>query len=332
MSERGVRGFVFEHQYEGKYARPLSLMAGDVSSMAGVKGVAQLLRLLGEEQEIIGLQHLLLQLRVIHEWRCIASKQEVERGMAELEDEFHVLTSLEQWFVKAFNHLRRGSCWHASTGQKLLGLLKDSLQSFGSVASHVPDLFQLLRSVAKDDSLAVRKAALSTLVDPSASWAPASLSIIRELLEDEDPYVGRATLRTLLSLGKWCPAWTADALDLIEADLVDGHFYVRKGALETLSPLLQVAPEHAEAALQSIQTALQDKEGSVRSAALRALSSLLQVAPGHAATALEIMQKALQAGDGAVRSAALGVLSPLLQVAPEHAEAALQSIQTAPRG
>ena len=263
-----VKRLVSEHKYAPQYGRMLSFMAGEVSSMAGFEGVEQLLTLLGEEQELVGLQHLLLQLRVIHEWLCVAEKQEIEQGMAVLERKFQLLTSLEQWFVNAFNHVRREGSWHTGTGQQLLDLLKGSLQSFGSVAKHAPDLFQLLRRVAKDDSLAVRKAVLSLLVDPSAAWAPEALSIIRELLEDEDPYASRTTLRTLLPLAGSCPAWTREALALIRSSLQDSYAYVRREALEALSSLIQASPERSEAALGIIRSALQDKEGRVRSAAL----------------------------------------------------------------
>ena len=285
------------HKYESQYGRTLSSMAREVSMVRGFEGIQQLLRLLGEDQELVGLQHLLLQLRVTHEWLCVAEKQEIEQGMAVLERKFQLLTSLEQWFVKSFNHLRRGGSWHTSTGHKLLALLKDSLQSFGSVAKQAPDLFQLLRRVAKDESLAVRKAILSLLVDPLAAWAPEALSIIRALLEDPDPYAGRATLRMLLSLGKWFPEWTAKALVLIRSSLQDSYAYVRREALETLSTLLQVAPGYDEAAFKSIQKALEDKEGSVRSAALGALSALIQAVPKHSEAALGIIQKFLQDPD-----------------------------------
>ena len=315
------------HKYESQYGGTLSSIAREVSRVKGLAGIQQLLRLLGEGQEIVGLQHLLLQLRVMHEWLCIASDQDAEKGMADLEGEFKVIVSLKAWFVKSFNRLRRGDAWHTGTGQKLLDLLKGSLQSFGSVAKQAPDLFQLLRRVAKDESLAVRKAVLSLLVDPPAAWAPEALSIIRELLEDPDPYAGRATLRTLLSLGKWYPEWTAKALVLIRSSLQDG--YVRREALETLSTLLQIDPGYAATALGIIRSALQNEEDSVRSAPLRTLSNLIQVAPEYAAAALVIIRSALQDEEDSVRSAALGILSTLLQVAPEHAETALGVIQSA---
>ena len=307
----------------------LSSIAAQVSQNTGFEGIKQLLTLLGEQQEIVGLQHLLLQLRVVHEWLCIASEQDATKGMAELEGAFKVMASLNEWFVKCFNHLRQGGSWHTGTGQKLLDLLKGSLQSFGSVAKQAPDLFQLLRRVAKDESLAVRKAVLSLLVDPPAAWASEASSIILALLKGPDPYAVRATLRMLLSLGKWYPAWTADALELIRSSLQDNYAYVRREALETLSTLAQVAPEQSEAAFKSIQKALEDKEGSVRSAALGALSALIQAVPKHSEAALGIIQSALQDQEDSIRAAALRALSSLVQVDPERSEAAFAVIQKA---
>ena len=307
----------------------LSSIAAQVSQNTGFEGIKQLLTLLGEQQEIVGLQHLLLQLRVVHEWLCIASEQDATKGMAELEGAFKVMASLNEWFVKCFNHLRQGGSWHTGTGQKLLDLLKGSLQNFDSVIKHAPHLLQLLRGVAQDESVAVRKAALLLLADPPAAWASEASSIILELLKGLDPYAGRATLRMLLSLSKWCSAWTADALYLIRSSLQDSYAYVRREALETLSTLAQVAPEQSEAAFEAIRNALKDTNVSVRFAALKALSTLIQAVPKHAEAALEIIQSALQNQEDSIRAAALRALSSLVKVDPERSEAAFAVIQKA---
>ena len=277
-----ARDFLSKNKYKLSYVMVLSFMAKEVSRMEGLEGIQQILRLLGEgqEQEIVGLQHLRLQLLVIHEW--LSYDQDDEKGIEDLEKEFQVMASLKAWFVKSFNHLRRGGSWHTSTGQQLLALLKDSLQNFDSVVKHAPDLLQLLRDAAKDDSLAVREAGLSLLADPSAAWAPEALLIIRALLADEDPYAGIATLQMLLSLVTLPPAWAPEALSSIQKALKDQEDSVRSAALRTLSTLLQVAAEHAEAALGSIQKALQGSHSYVRKGALETLSTLIQVAPEHA--------------------------------------------------
>ena len=157
--------FLSEHKYESQYGRTLSFMAGEVSRRTkGVKGIKELLQLLGKsDEELIGVQHLRLQLRVVHEWLCIASKQEAERGMEALEDEFHVLSSLEAWFVRALAHVRLEGYDAGRPGRDLLGLLKSSLQTFGSIVRHAPGLLELFKEAAQGPHGAVRLAAVSSL-------------------------------------------------------------------------------------------------------------------------------------------------------------------------
>ena len=184
-----ANNFLSEHKYESQYGRTLTFMAGEVSrSTKGVKGIKELLRLLGEsDQELVGLQHLLLQLRVVHEWLCVAEKK-VEQGMAALEDEFQVLSSLEAWFVRAFAHVRlEGYDDPYLPGHSLLGLLKSSLQTFGSIAaSHAPGLLELFKKAAQDPHGAVRLAAVSSLGGALAGVDDEARDMLQTMVDDRN--------------------------------------------------------------------------------------------------------------------------------------------------
>ena len=181
--------FLSEHKYAPQYGRTLSFIAGEVSREKGVKGTKWLLSLLGEgDQERVRLQHLLLQLRVIHEWLCIASDQEAERGMAELEREFGVLASLEEWFGKGLEQVRIAGHDPASPGGRLLGLLTDPLQVFRSVLRQAPGLLDLLQKAAKDRDWEVRKVAVEYLgqaISAVPHKSGAILATLREAAKDE---------------------------------------------------------------------------------------------------------------------------------------------------
>ena len=153
---------VSKHKYKGSYGRTLTFMAGEVSRVKGAWGIEKLLVLLEKEQEIVGVQHLLLQLRVVHEWLCMAGEA-AEDELAELEERFHMLASLEAWFVRAFTHVRLEGYDAGRPGRDLLGLLQSSLQTFGSIARYAPELLELFKKTAQGPHGAVRLAAVSSL-------------------------------------------------------------------------------------------------------------------------------------------------------------------------
>ena len=223
-----------------------------------------------------------------------------------------MLASLKKWFKGAFKHIRLEGYGPNSTGRKLLELLTGSLQTFGSVANHAPDLFELLKKEAQDQSDNVRQAALkalSTLLKASPVQAQAALPSILEALKDRDFDVRQAALKALSTLLKASPARAQAALPSILEALKDRDFDVRQAALASLWSLIQGAPARAQAALPSIPEALKDRDFDVRQAALKALSKLLESSPAQAQAALTIIREVFTAEDGSISEVALGFLS-----------------------
>ena len=291
LEQQRAKTFLSRHKYAPQYARTLSFMAGEVSKAERVEGIQKLLRHMESDKEIVGVQHLLLQLRVIHEWLCMA-QEDVEDDIAMLEREFKVLASLKQWFAKGLEHVRSEDYDRDSAGRKLLALLTGSLQTFQSVVSHAPELLELLKKAAEDKS--------------------------------EPEYVREAALKVLSSLVQVAPAWSQEVSPSILAALKDKSEYVCSAAQEALLSLVQVAPALAQDALAIIQKALKDADGSIRSTALGALSSLVQVVSGLSPKAFAIIRASCE--DDRVRPAVFGALSSLVQVDPTLSKAALPSI------
>ena len=317
--------FIAAYKYDAKYGRTLSFMAGEVSSSketarGGAEGIRALLTLLGKgEQEIVGVQHLLLKLRVVHEWLCLGQggmKQDIQQLAKEL----------NEWFSKAFGHVRRSGYEAGSTGAKLLELLTNSLRTFGSVPHHTPGLLKLLEEAAKDTSEYVREAALVALASQVAVWPKEVFGIIREALQDEDRSIREAALRSLSTLVQVAPNQAQEAFERIREKLQDTDGSVREAALRSLSTLVQVAPNQAQEAFERIREKLQDTDGSVRAAALGAFCSLVQVVPVQAQEALESIRESLQDTDWSVRAAALTAFSRLVQVAPVQVTTFFSSI------
>ena len=313
-----VSAFIAAYKYDPKYGRTLSFMAGEVSrskeaARGGAKGIRALLTLLRKgEKEIVGVQHLLLKLRVVHEGLCL--------GLEGMEQEIQKLAKkLNEWFGKAFGHVRRSGYEAGSTGAKLLELLTSSLRTFGSVPHHTPGVLKLLEEAANDTSEYVREAALVALACQVGARPEEVFWIIREALQDEDGSMLEAALRSLPSLVQVAPDQAQEAFWLMREALQDESAYVREAALRSLVSLVQVAPDQAQKAFESIRKKLQDTDGSIRAAALGAFCSLVQVVPDQAQEALESIRASLQDTDWRVRAAALGAFSTLVQIAPLQA-------------
>ena len=175
--------FISKHKYESQYGRTLTFMAGEVSRVKGASGIEKLLGLLEQEKEVVGVQHLLLQLRVVHEWLCMAG-EDAEDELAEVEDEFHVLSSLEAWFVRALAHVRLEGYDAGRPGRDLLGLLKSSLQTFGSISRHAPGLLKLFKEAAEGPHGSVRLAAVSSLGGALAGVDDDARGILQKMADD----------------------------------------------------------------------------------------------------------------------------------------------------
>ena len=193
--ERGhAATFLSKHKYESQYGQTLSFMAGEVSrsEKGEFEGIKELLSLLGEGKELVGVQHLRLQLRVTHEWLCMAG-EDTEDELAALEEKFHVLSSLEEWFERAFAHVRLegyGSPYYDTSylpGRRLLALLKSSLQTFGSVARHSPGLLDLFNKTVQQDQEpigAVRLASVSSLGGALAGVDDEARAMLQTMADD----------------------------------------------------------------------------------------------------------------------------------------------------
>ena len=342
-AQQRANTFLSRHKYAPQYASTLSFMAGEVSQAEGVEGIQALLKRLEEDKEVVGVQHLLLQLRVLHEWLCMA-QEEVEEDMAMLEGEFKVKANLRDWFGKAFTHMRQEEDrWDRenSVGYKLLDLLAHSLQFFRAVASRIPELFELLKKAAEDKSERVCAAAalgaLPSLVQSSSDRAQEAFRIILAAFKDkyEDERVRKAALGALSSLVQSSSVRAQEAFFIIRSALYDNYEEerIRKAALGALSSLAQTAPGRAQEAFESIRATLKDKaeEERIRKAAPGALSSLAQSSPELTHEAFGIILATLkdQAEDKRVRAAALGSLPSLAQSSSDRGQEAFGIILAA---
>ncbi|MCG8339654.1 MAG: HEAT repeat domain-containing protein, partial [Cytophagales bacterium] len=227
-----VGKFFSKHKYERQYGVMFSFLSGEVSKFGGLEGIGQLLSLLEvEPKEVVGVQHLLLQLRCVNEWLCVAG-EDLEGGLGELEEKFHVIRSLKKWFGIGLKRVRRGEY-----DRKLLKLLTTGLQGLRAVAAHAPALLELLREAMRDRDYNVRSAASSALGEVVKAAPDHAEKVLPSLIEA----------------------------------MRDDHWRVRSAASSALGEVVKAAPDHAEKVLPSLIEAMRDSEDWVRSAASSAL-------------------------------------------------------------
>ena len=328
--------FLSEHKYAPQYGRTLSFIAGEVSREKGVKGTKWLLSLLGEgDQERVRLQHLLLQLRVIHEWLCIASDQEAERGMAELEREFGVLASLEEWFGKGLEQVRIAGYDPASPGGRLLGLLTDPLQVFRSVLRQAPGLLDLLQKAAKDRDWEVRKVAVEYLGQAISAVPHKSGAILATLREaakdDEDIYVRRAAVEPLGVAISAVPHESDTILEILrEAAKDDAPLpIVCQAAVAALGVAISAVPHESGAILATLREAAKDGNWKVRQAAVAALGQAISAVPHESGAILAILREAAKNDYWPVRQAAVEVLGGAIAAVPHESDTILEILREA---
>ena len=162
-----VSDFLRTHMYIPRYRRTLSFMAGEiVKGMAqemglrirgkGLERVGKLLALVSVPKEILGLQYLVLQLRLLNEWLLTAEDaDEKSDTVAALEDDFHLERNLSMWFSQSLRDR----------------VLQDTLQNLLSEAHGVTKRYgtelraHTLNALQDSDSY-VRSAALRGSTDP----------------------------------------------------------------------------------------------------------------------------------------------------------------------
>ena len=286
--------FLSEHKYEDQYGRTLSFMAGEVSRIEEIEGIRELLKLLGEGKEVVGLQHLLLQMRVVHE--CIASDQEAKTGMAMLE-ELGVIASLQEWFSRGIVLVRKGEYTvERAAGEQLLETLAPAV--IGAVLAHAPIILSPLRKATKDQDEDVRKKAVQALGNLE-TLDPESLTVLRQATKDQDEYVRHAAVVALRGLKTLDP----ESLTVLLKVTKDQNRDVRHAAVQALASLKALDP----ASLTVLRKATKDQDEYVRHAAVVAFRGLKTLDP----ESLTVLLKVTKDQDRDVRHAAFQTLASL---------------------
>ena len=334
--QSSVRILLSKDKYNPQYRTALSFMAREVSIVRGMQGIQQLLKLLEEEPEIVGLQHLLLQLRVLHEWLCIATAQEAWKGVPALESEFKVIFSLQEWFCAGLEQVRLWGYGPASPGVRILDLLTDSLQVSSSVLHHNSGLLSLLHKAPKDRDSKVRQAVLRTLEQFILRIPQTSeniLPILQEAAKSQNSDVRQAAVKTLGKAISVVSQKEAILETLYTAAKEDARHSVRQAAVKALGKAISVVPQASEEILKTLyNVTIKTRYCSVLQAAFEALIeailAVLRASPRASKNILKTLCKNAQDQDFSLRKTAVKALGKVISATPEK-EAILATLLSA---
>ncbi|MEN0016127.1 MAG: HEAT repeat domain-containing protein, partial [Bacteroidota bacterium] len=273
--KKAVIAFLKSHMYTSRYRRTFAFMSGEIvtgmldevsstaSGDAKMVPIQALLQLVAElPEEILGLQYLMLQLRILNEWLLMAadSVEKIET-LSALEAKFHLEKNLITWFNKGLHQYRQYDDKYAL---KIHTTLMTFLAEASGVTNHYSHtlLFPILNAL-QDSGADVRIAALQAL--PNLLYQDTTiqelLPHILNALQDSGAGVRIAALEalpTLLGQG----ATVQELLPYILNALKDSDEAVRTAARETLPTLLAQGTVVQEL-LPPILNALQDSDAYV---------------------------------------------------------------------
>ncbi|MEO1219112.1 MAG: hypothetical protein AAFV97_01275 [Bacteroidota bacterium] len=326
--------FMKGHIYTPHHRRTLCFMARelveDISQATEAMQETQLpvrhlLNLVSMPQEILGLQRLTLQLRLINEFLITEEARSAPKTTLDTLEGLGIDESLERWFKEGLRHYRKSEAPSQVIQHTLLSLLAEASavrKQYGvKLMLHV-------REALQDNDSHVRVAAMEALPIFIADVAETSMLLtpIQSALQDEDSDVRRTGLVSLQEIASKGVS-ISSLLPGIQAFIHDGSCSVRK-TLSTLFCTLIEQDKKIPGLSTLIQTMLQDNAWDVRGAAVK----VLQTASRKNTELSEIwpfIQQALSDSVGSVRATALDALHTLLVVRRVSPSACLVHVQNA---
>ncbi|MEL6539169.1 MAG: sister chromatid cohesion protein PDS5 [Bacteroidota bacterium] len=344
--------FLHKNQFKSHYQMTLLFMAGELGKRQGAKGAARLLEALqgSPEEEMVGFQRLLLQLRCFNEL-----VRSVDAPMAQLESQYDLTKQLVAWARQGLKYIRknlhdmslhRAVVSNLSYMQPLLvDVAQVYVQAVGdeyvceagvnalaelTKVSHTlfPEVLEAFLKAARNKSEDIRFAATSALGE-LAKAAPTltTLETFVKAARDGDKHVRSAIISALGELAKASPTLAPKVLETLVQATRDNHKNVRSEAAHVLSKVVKVVPKKFYKTIQeALFVAVEDKDAAVRSSAASTLGELVKAAPHLAPKVLETLLKAASDTFPWVRGDATIALAKLTKADPTLASNALKAL------
>ena len=256
LSEEGEQkeatSFLHEHRYNPAYHRLIVFMAGALFRKAGKPGLDKVLQILrtATTREVVGLQDLLLQLRVANE--AISLSQDRALLRASIEQRYGLRKHLCAWMKRSLKKLHKGSdAIYRVPHECLLA----SLPTLRHLLSGNDDVVSVYLQEAHTALPAVRAAALEGL-GAVASVAPehaeTALKQLLPALQDDNEEVRFAVIRSIREVVKAAPKYIPLVLKPLGNACQDSSTRIHTYAAITIAETGQQAPKHTQLALETL--------------------------------------------------------------------------------
>lgn len=320
-NESSARRFVSKHKYEHQYRVMFSFLAGE-ASRNGVEGLEKLLSLVDEDpQEVVGVQHTCLQMRLLSEWLCTVEEQFGEEELESLEETFGIVETYNKWLSKGICQ-EKPIAKSAGGGMDLLTILLEEFEGFRIVAKYNTGLMNTLKDASKAAEASVRLVVLEALGGILKVAPDCGVQIVNTLInacKDSEWRVRRSAMGILGEVVRAAPNCGGTVVDaLLDAcrDLTD---VVADTALKVLEKIVKVTPDYAIKVIDTLVTAPRNPELGVHPNALKAFGEAVQVVPKCAGKVVDSLVAACRDPECKARKTALIFLGEAVKVVPDFA-------------
>jgi hypothetical protein len=263
--QESAKKFLAEHKYQRQYQVTLSFMAGEISKDQGQKGIVALLKELNSgPQEVIGLHHLLLQLRCLNEYLCL-----YEGELEAIDEEFQCMSRLASWFEQGIR---------MKNNQHFYYLLTSALQGMPVVAKEARDVLEVLLKAAKDDYITT--CVLGEFAKIAPAYADELFQRLLYLATFSNTCVCSAAVHALVEVTKVAPKYAEKVCEVLLNGLnKDKYLYIYTFYQNALLEFVKVAPEHAEKVCEAVLSVSKDTDPNVRRFVINFLFELVRLDP-----------------------------------------------------
>lgn len=330
-NESSARRFISKHKYDPNYRIVFSFLAGE-ASRNGVEGLEKLLSLVDEDpHEVVGVQHICLQMKILSEWLCAAEEHFVEEELESLEDTFGIIDTYNRWLSKGICQVKPDE-YSIGEGMNLLAVLLEEFEGFRIVAKYNQELMEILKEVCTAAEKSVRILGLEALggvVRIAPDCGSDVVDTLMTVCKDSEWTIRRCCVIVLGEIVKFDPSSGPAVTDALLAACEDPASVVADAALKVLENIVKVASDCAKKVIDTLVIAPKNSELDVHPNALKVFKEALQAVPDCGKNVVQTLVASCRGPESKAHKNTLIFLGETVQVVPDLAVKAIETVEIA---